>query len=229
MTMSFDWKELITPIVTVMTVWLGAKFALSNEVRKTELDLETKRLERLALECNSSLNNLHKYCLRVTKILEDLSEKYTKRITLANVTECLKKSAEAGTSFDIEAAQQFQNTLELHRQADFEEWKKLILPLLKHLSEMLASPSLANDDSSEELSRQYLEPEVVKNYNQKLAELAAKLPSYRCQLFGRISDDYQALMHPASPNMWIMMRKARLAFHEFVRYYPPSQRNNTRL
>ncbi len=100
----------------------------------------------MALECDKCLNNLYMNCMRVHKILEDLSGEYTKRITLAEVTQCLKKSAEAGTVIDIKAGQQFQNTLELHRQADFEEWKTLIHPLLLHINKVLASPSLSTDD-----------------------------------------------------------------------------------
>lgn len=226
--MPFDWKDLITPLVTVTVVWLGARLALSNDMRKKVLELEITRLERLALECDSSLNNLHKYCGRVERILEDLSGGYTRRITLADVTQCLKKSAEAGTVIDIKAAQQFQNTLELHRQADFEEWKALILPLLVHLNTVLASPSLATDDSTEELSHLYWRPEQVKSYNEELAVLADPLPSYRQKLFERIAGDYQALLHPASPNVWAMTRKAWHAIRDFVRYSPSAPRNNTR-
>lgn len=226
--MPFDWKDLITPAVTVTAVWLGARLALSNDMRKKVLKLETIRLERLALECDSSLNNLHKYCRRVEKILEDLSGKYTKRITLADVTRCLKKSAEAGTIIDIKAAHQFQNTLELHRQADFEEWKALILPLLVHISAVLASPSLAIDDCTEELNRLYWGPEQVKSYNEELAVLASPLPGYRQQLFERIASDYQALLHPASPNVWMLTRKAWHAIQNFVRYCPSAPGNNIR-
>ncbi|MFJ5980115.1 hypothetical protein ACIQCX_04235 [Enterobacter cancerogenus] len=103
-------------------------------MRKKVLELETTRLERLALVCGSSLNNLHKYYGRVEKILEDLSGGYTRSINLADVTQCLKKLAEAGAVFNIKAARQFLNTLKRHRQADFKGWKATILPLLHHLS-----------------------------------------------------------------------------------------------
>ncbi|EFC56918.1 hypothetical protein [Enterobacter cancerogenus] len=89
--MLFNWKDLIPPIVTVTAVWLGAKLALSNDMRKNVLKLETTRLERLAFECDSCVNNLHMNCMRIYKIIEDLSKEYTKRITLAEVTQCLKK------------------------------------------------------------------------------------------------------------------------------------------
>ncbi|EPW2085715.1 hypothetical protein ACWGTQ_004987, partial [Klebsiella pneumoniae] len=101
--MLFNWKDLITPIVTVTAVWLGAKLALSNDMRKKVLELETTKLERLAFECDSCVNNLHMNCMRIYKIIEDLSGEYTKRITLAEVTQCLEKSAEAGTVIDTKA------------------------------------------------------------------------------------------------------------------------------
>lgn len=223
--MPFDWKDLITPVVTVTAVWLGAKLALSNDMRKKVLKLKTTRLEQLALECDRCVNNLHIICLKIHKIIEDLSGEYTKRITLAEVTQCLKKSAEAGTVIDIEAGQQFQNTLELHRQTDFGEWKTLIFPLLLHINKVLASPSLTNDDCTEELSRLYWEPEQAKSYNKELAVLAGPLPSYRQELFKRIADDYQALLHPAPPNVWKITRKACHSIRDFVKYSPSVPRN----
>ncbi|HDU4042398.1 TPA: hypothetical protein RFN03_004771 [Klebsiella aerogenes] len=226
--MLFNWKDLITPIVTVTAVWLGAKLALSNDIRKKVLELETTKLERLAFECDSCVNNLHMNCMRIYKIIEDLSGEYTKRITLAEVTQCLKKSAEAGTVIDTKAGQQFQNTLELHRQADFEEWKILILPLLLHINKVLASPSLANDDCTKELSRLYWKPEQAKSYNEELAVLAGPLPSYRQQLFKRIADDYQALLHPAPLNIWVITRKTCHSIRDFVKYTPLASRNNMR-
>ncbi|ELW2864729.1 hypothetical protein QMI71_003027 [Salmonella enterica] len=226
--MPFDWKDLITPVVTVTAVWLGAKLALSNDMRKKVLELKTTRLERLALECDSCVNNMHMNCMRIYKIIEDLSGEYTRRITLAEVTLCLKKSADAGTVIDIKAGQQFQNTLEIHRQADFEEWKMLILPLLQHLNKVLASPSLVNDDCTEELSRLYWEPEQAKSYNEELSMLAGPLPGYRQQLFKRIADDYHALLHPAPLNAWVVTRKACHSIWDFVKYSPSALGNNMR-
>lgn len=218
--MPFEWNDLITPVVTVTVVWLGARLALSNEIRKKALELETMRLERLAVECGSCLSNLNRYCMRVYNILEDLSGEYSKRITLAEVTRCLKESAKAGTFIDIEAVRQFQNTLELHRQANFEEWKEIILPLVVHLDHVIASPSLAIVDCKEELSRQFWVPEQVKNYNKKLAVLAGPLPAFRQRLFARIAGDYQALLHPAPHNIWGLIGKAWRALRSFVRYHP---------
>jgi len=226
--MPFDCKDFISPVVAVTAVWLGAKLALSNEMRKIILTLETTRLERLALEGDCCLKNLHLYCMRVKNILEDLSEEYSKRITLADVTLCLKKSAETGTSVDNKALDQFQNTLELHRKADFQEWKELILPLMVHINVVLASPSLATDDCTVELSRLYWEPEQVKNYNKELAGLAGPLPSYRQRLFERIANDYKALIHPDSLNVWVLMRKVWHMIRDFVRYFPAETIKNSK-
>ncbi|EPL7539937.1 hypothetical protein WJB51_001163 [Klebsiella pneumoniae] len=118
--MSFEWKDLITPLATITAAWLGARLALTNDIRKKALELETVRLERLAVKCDSCLSNLNKYCMRVYKILEDLSGEYSRRITLADVTRCLDESAKAGTVINIDKARRFQNMLEIHRQADFE-------------------------------------------------------------------------------------------------------------
>jgi len=216
-TMPFEWKDVITPVATLTAAWLGARLALTNDIRKKALDLKTERLERLAVECDSCLSNLNKSCMRVYQILEDLSGDYSRRITLVDVTRCLEESAKAGTVININKARQFQNTLEMHRQADFEEWKAIILPLLIHIDAVLASSSLATVDCMEELSRKYWEPAQVKNYSEKLAALAGPLPRYRQQLMARIAEDYRASLHPASPNIRVMTRRAWRAMQDFVR------------
>ncbi|MCR4458603.1 hypothetical protein [Pseudescherichia sp. L3] len=225
--MLFDWKELISPVVTVTAVWLGARLALSNDIRKKTLELETVRLERLVLECDSCLRNLNLYCMNVGKLLHDLSKGYEKSITLASVTQGLVKSAGVGIRIDFEAVKAFQITIELHRPADFKEWKRLILPLILHLDHVVASPSWATEECTEQLSRMSWRPEKVKNYNEELAALAVPLPSYRQQLIERIAGDYRALMHSASPNLWVMARKTWRAVLHFVRYSPSTPGSNT--
>lgn len=225
--MPFDWKDLISPVVTVTAVWLGARLALNNDIRKKALELEAERLERLAVECHSAVSNLNKYCLRLWGILHDLSDGYSRQITAADLSRCLEDSAKAGAFIDIEAAHQFQNTLELHRQADFEEWKERVIPLLNLIHALLPAPSLATADCTEELSRMYGSPEHIKTYNDRLAELAGPLSVYRQELFARIARDYRTLLHPASPNIWVMMRKAWRTGRDFVRYIP-SAPGNTR-
>lgn len=39
--MSFEWKDLITPLATITAAWLGARLALTNDIRKKALELET--------------------------------------------------------------------------------------------------------------------------------------------------------------------------------------------
>ncbi|HCE8859300.1 TPA: hypothetical protein NHV36_004522 [Klebsiella michiganensis] len=215
--MPFEWKDVISPVATVTAVWLGARLALNNDIRKKALELETERMERLAVECHSCLSNLNIYCMNLAKLLHDLSGGYEKAIMLADVTDGLTKSAAAGTRIDFQAVTAFQNTLEFHRPADFEEWKETILKLVLHLEQVIAAPSLATVDCTVELSRQRWEPGQTEKYNQKLAELASPLPRYRQQLIAHIAGDYRALLHPASPNIRVMTRRACRAMREFVR------------
>ncbi|WP_039032643.1 hypothetical protein [Leclercia adecarboxylata] len=210
--MPFEWKDVITPVATLTAAWLGARLALKNGIRKKALDLETERLERLAVECHCAVSNLHIYCLRLHKTLKDLSKGYSENITAADLSRCLVESG-----IDTENAQRFQNTLELHRPGDFEEWKTRVVPLLEHIHAVIPSPSLATADCMEELSRMYGSPDQIKIYNEKLAELADKLPRYRQQLMARIAGDYRASLHPASPNIWMMTLRAWRAMQDFVR------------
>lgn len=218
--MPFEWKEFITPAITMAGFWIAARLALRNEIRKKALELEAVHLERLAVECDSCLRNLHLYCMRVERLLHDLSDRYEKRVTLAELTDGLQKSANAGTAIDLNAARMFQNTLELHRPDDFAEWKALIVPLLNHINNIHASPSLATDDCTEELSRKYYSPEQAKIFNEELVSLASPLPAFRQQLFQRIAHDYRLLTHPAPLNLWTLLAKGRNAILAFFKKPP---------
>lgn len=214
--MPFEWKDVIMPVATLTAAWLGARLALTNDIRKKALALETERLERLAVECHSAVSNLHMYCLRLWGILHDLSEGYSRNITAADLNRCLAESVKAGAAIDTEAARRFQNTLELHRPGDFEEWKTCVVPLLEHIHEVIPSPSLATADCTEELSRMYGRPDQIKLYNEKLAALAGSLPRYRQQLITRIAGDYRALLRPASPYIRVMACRAWRTMQKFI-------------
>lgn len=205
--MAFEWKDIITPVVTFSGVWLGARFALGNDIRKKSIEMETERLERLSVQCDLCLRNINLYCMRLARLLHDLSNGYKKRITLAEVTLGLKKSAEAGTALDLECGRVLQNTLEFHRDTDFQKWKSVMLPLLKHIDNVIASPSLASDDCTDELSRQFWEPEQVKHFNKELAVLAEPLPEFRKQLLQSIANDHRMLLNPANLNFWILIER----------------------
>lgn len=71
--MPSEWKDFITPMVTATAVWLGARLALSNDMRKKSLGLETATLERLAVKCHNCLSNRNIYCMNVMRLLHDLS------------------------------------------------------------------------------------------------------------------------------------------------------------
>lgn len=215
--MSFELNNMVTPIVTIFSIWLGARSALGNDIHKKSLELEIDRLERLAVECDNCLSNLNLYCLRVARLLNDLSENYNVKVTLAELTLGLKKSEETGISLNTDFARIFQNNLELHRNSDFQCWKKVILPLLKHLDNVIASPSLASSDCIDELSRQFWAPEQVRLYNHKLAILAQPIPEFRRQLFKSIADDYRKILHPEPVNFWRLHKKIRHSFNNFFR------------
>jgi hypothetical protein len=103
---------------------------------------------------------------------------------------------------------------------DHYKWKGLILPLIKHIDIILASPSLATDDCTEELSRMFGNPEELKSYADVLLALASSLPAYRQELFRRIANDYRALTHPAPLNIWTLSENAGNAIRKFFRRPP---------
>ncbi|BCQ42404.1 hypothetical protein ERHA54_50070 (plasmid) [Erwinia rhapontici] len=42
---------IITPLVTLAGVWLGARYTLRNEIIKKSIELRAGRIEQLAAEC----------------------------------------------------------------------------------------------------------------------------------------------------------------------------------
>lgn len=54
-------KDVLTPLVTLAGVWLGARFTLRNELNKKALKIRTSRLESIAEDCNDTLNGFLNY------------------------------------------------------------------------------------------------------------------------------------------------------------------------
>lgn len=216
--MGFELKDLISPVITVSCVWIGSRLTLKNEIRKNLQKIEIERLGRLAIESDTCLRNVHAYCMRLQNLLHDLSSGYEKKITQADVTLALKKSADAGTAIDFESVYTLQNNLELYRPAEFDTWKKIILPLLTHINFVIASPSLAKDDCAQELSHKYWNAEQVREFNVKLKNISIKLPLYRQHLFQVIANDYKALTQPTPLNLWLSLERAKNAIWRFLKF-----------
>lgn len=68
--MAFEWKEIITPVATLTAVWLGARFTLRNELRKT-LEIQSEKLELLFTECSNVLKDINRVSLAVLHTLDD--------------------------------------------------------------------------------------------------------------------------------------------------------------
>lgn len=49
---------IITPLVTLAGVWLGARYTLRNEIIKKSIELRAGRIEQLAAECEECLTGL---------------------------------------------------------------------------------------------------------------------------------------------------------------------------
>ncbi|MCB5950438.1 hypothetical protein [Enterobacter sp. TCD1-1] len=68
--MAFEWKEIITPVVTLTAVWLGARFTQRNELRKKMLEIQSEKLEQLFTECSNVLNDINRVSLTVLHTLD---------------------------------------------------------------------------------------------------------------------------------------------------------------
>lgn len=59
--MAFELKDLLTPVASLLAVWLTARFTLNREIRKKELELRVDRLEKLSADCDEVLLQLINY------------------------------------------------------------------------------------------------------------------------------------------------------------------------
>ena len=143
-----DFKDVITPLVTLAGVWLAARFTLRNEVQKKALEIRTARLESIAADCSDALTGIRNYAGTVTHLIEmafrikgqqtgartALSEL---RISVEELSNQALVTQGSGRALDITKIRYCRHLLAFHRPDEDRRWDDIVTPLLDTLNEFL--------------------------------------------------------------------------------------------
>lgn len=215
--MAYEWKDAITPVVTIVSVWIGARLALRNDTRKKAIELEIERLERLAVECDLVLHNLHKQVLIVNYTLQDFIETSVAEVAHREIHDAIKDYKDAGFSLNFEEMAGYQNGLAFHRPFEFNLWKETVHPLLLHLRKtMKYQPIIAGGEQKET----FWSRDEIFAYCITLAELHNAVVKLRPQLVKAFSDDYRKQFRSEPANFWRLKDQWLSSVKDFFRKPP---------
>lgn len=217
--MAFEWKDIITPAATLTAVWLGANFTLRNEIRKKSLEIQSQKLEQLALECEQLLMNLIRYTLAVRSILHDLSNGLEDGVTQARYAAVIAGYKDSGITIDFDKVIACQNRLEFHRPVEYELWMKTVRPLITQLNETVSWQSHNPQVSAPEKE---WEAQKVRDYYLALDNKMESLTTLRKQLVRSLSEDFKAITHTENLNLWTLLWAGKKSIKRFFRKPPVS-------
>lgn len=147
-----DFKEMITPLVTLAAVWLAANFTLRNELRKKELEIKATYLEKLSEKCDSMLLDLINYSGSLAGILDSspILVPGNNPVCIGKLNEWLSQLDDSPRGLDQEKLRWCSHGLEFHRIDEWKRWQDNVQPLQHKIYEffMITLPGENNVDMS---------------------------------------------------------------------------------
>ncbi|MDI6539719.1 hypothetical protein QMA77_22660 [Pantoea ananatis] len=137
-------KDLLTPAITVLGVFLTARFALRNEHRKKALEIETTQLESLSALVLRSLDNFAQYTAALAVLVDAKRTIMTEqrhpgsRDSAVIPVEELQKwidqlDADPVWGLNRSDLQKASHGLRFHREADWARWQQTVPQLQREI------------------------------------------------------------------------------------------------
>lgn len=207
-------KDVITPLVTLAGVWLGARFTLRNELSKKALEIRTARLESIAAECSEVLTGIRNYGGTLMHVLEMdfrlLTEKVGPGLPLTSyrlsVQDLNARAAELDGSargLDHAKMRSCRHLLMFHHPEEAVRWEATVLPMLRTLNDflMVTMPGEPIRDMKG-VSRNAAEELTLRT---TLSGQLAEVARFQVELTESLSAGFIALTRPA-PSLAVRCR-----------------------
>lgn len=201
-------KDVLTPLVTLAGVWLGARFTLRNELSKKALEIRTARLESIAEECNDALTGFLNYAgamLHLTEIeFRMLSEKAgpdapatSLRLSAEELTWRTVSLEDGRWAPDPAKMRHCRHQLTFHHPNHARHWEATVQPAVNTLNEFLAvsMPGESIRDIKE-VSRSALDEAV---FRRSLTRQLQEISVFQAALTDALSGESVALTRPSPP------------------------------
>ena len=211
--------DITTPVISLISVWLGARFALRNEIRKKELDARLSRLEALSGDCITALLNTSNYlgfiACTVNNGLAVFRASKSDPQHIPYETYCLwyEEAERSSWKLDMSMLQKCQHALRFHRPVDALYWKERVDGSVDtvceffHVSRDSAKNPFRNKGA---ISITEVEAFIADMYRR-----CEMLRAYRNQLADQLSYEYLQMNSYVPPNFWrslLLCRVRRMAY-----------------
>ncbi|WP_273759650.1 hypothetical protein [Pantoea ananatis] len=217
-------KDLLTPAIAVLGVFLTARFALRNEHRKKALEIETTQLESLSAQVLRSLDNFAQYTgvlaglidAKVTVITEQLPPARRDSAEIS-VTELngWKDQLDADPAWGLkwDDLQKASHGLRFHRDKDWVRWQQTIKPLQREIYAFFMI-TLPGEENTERMNGVRTAAEA-RDFAEAMRTRVTDLQSLQETLLTSMKNDFSQLLRPEqtatlcslTKGLWRRMRR----------------------
>ncbi|MCW0351045.1 ubiquinol-cytochrome-c reductase complex assembly factor 3 [Pantoea ananatis] len=217
-------KDLLTPAITVLGVFLTARFALRNEHRKKALEIETTQLESLSVLVLRSLDNVAQYSGTLAVLIDANVKIITEQLSPASRDNAGIPVAELNKwkdQLDKHSAwrlnrsdlQKASHGLRFHREADWARWQQTVTQLQREIYAffMITTPG---EENIERMNGVRTAAEA-RDFAQTLRTRVRELQSLQETLLTSMKNDFSQLLRPEqtatlcslTKGLWRRMRR----------------------
>ncbi|WNK42625.1 hypothetical protein [Pantoea agglomerans] len=198
-------KDLLTPCVTVLAVFLAAHFALRNEHKKKALEIETAQIERISALVDRSLDNFVQYTGALAGIVDisttimverqhpDNRERITMHIEqLQSWIAEIENDPEYG--LNRKDLRQAAHGLKFHKEANWNRWSNVVPLVHREINGffMITTPGNENIDVKD----RFRTVEEARIFATTMRDRTTELIILKEQLLGSMKADFQKLLQP---------------------------------
>lgn len=198
-------KDLFTPAITVLGVFLTARFALRNEHRKKALEIETSQLERLSSLVLQSLDNIAQFAGALAGLIDAKITIMTEQIPppgrdsavipVAELQRWIEQlDADPAWGLNRSDLQKASHGLRFHRETDWARWQQTVKPLHREIYAffMITTPG---EENIERMNGVRTAAEA-REFAQTLRTRVRELHNLQETLLTSMKNDFSQLLRP---------------------------------
>jgi len=195
---------IITPLVTLAGVWLGARYTLRNEIIKKSIELRAGRIEQLAAECEECLTGLINHVGMLASMLDSeftivrtLNSPRKGVVAVGELNELATRLEGSPWKLDADRLSQCRQKLAFHRSDDLYLWAGTVGKALKDINQFFMV-TMPGEQVRDMRSVERTEEEALA-FARQLRLYVREIDSLRNTLSDSLAGEYHQLTRPAEP------------------------------
>ncbi|HHL2498949.1 MULTISPECIES: hypothetical protein [Enterobacter] len=214
--MAFELKDLLTPVASLLAVWLTARFTLNREIRKKELELRVDRLEKLSADCDEVLLQLINYAGFISGLVQSrlllLTPTQSKTlIPIQAFSEDKDLLDNSKLAPDREKGRRCEHGLRFHHYQEWQKWDAIVPKLQNDIYDFfIITPA---GEIVKDLKDQGRTQEECEAFVRQLSKWQKNADTLRKQLLDTMSNDFHELTKSKSSS-WFRRSCVRSWFNK---------------